>query len=390
MKTKIMNGLRARREAITNETTTAREVAEANAGDAPVDAAEDGWVKLSPYGVFPGSRPGRMQHFTATEANAIVAEFNSIRGRLGRMFRGVPVYIGHPDQNPDLYTDHRRLGKIIAVAACADGLWGEVEWNALGRENQTEGYWVYPSPRWDAPAGRNEFRPDRLISVGLTNSPRIPLSEPITNAQEPEDPETQDANKKNDTNNTTTEMDRKLLCEKLSLDVTATDEEIMAKIDSLQEAADSATAASEAAMTAENAAAAATEEKEKLACSLSAAEMQLQVARENHANQLLDTAEADGRISKADRPAWLTRLTGETRETEANHLAGIQARLNTQSLDVSASRVKIGDEKCRRETIANAVDALMRTQGLSYADAWNAAKKDPALQPVFAAMQTPG
>lgn len=384
------------RECTAND-ANARETAEANAADTPVDGEETGWIKVSPFGTFPGSRPGRPQVFSATECNAIVREFDSLRGRLGRLFRGVPVYIGHPDQNPELYTDHRRLGKVQKLEHRADGLWAEVEWNALGRENLQEGYWVYPSPRWDAPAGKAEFRPDRLLSIGLTNTPRITASEPVTNSAEAPSTKLEIPNEEEEPEpNNNTIMDRKLITEKLGLDVTATDEEIMAKLDSLMAATQPAPDATQAVEAdSADAIAAAVAEKEKLACDLGAKTArcnalagELQTAREAHANALLDAAQAAGRITPPDRAAWLPRLTGEHREAEANNLAAIKPALNIIPLNPDRTRGEVSDEKARRETIANAVDARM-AKGMTYTEAWNDAKKDPALKEVFAAMHAP-
>lgn len=375
------------RETVCND--EARETAEANANDTPIDGSEDNWFKVSPFGRFRGSKPGRDQYFYEAESNAIVNEFNSMRGRLGRMFRGAPIFIGHPDENPDLYTDHRRLGKILKLETRNDGLWAEVEWNSLGQENIREGYWVYPSPRWDAPAQRNEFRPDRLISIGLTNRPRIPTSEPVTNSLDQSPPPEQ--------TNQTSDMDRKLLCEKLGLDVTCTDEEILAKITSMQDICNQASQSSDALRVAEADAATAKQDKATMACSLDAeriradkAEADLKATREAHANALLDSAETSGRITRADRAQWLPRLTGENRETEANALAAITPKLNTAALDHGRSHGDIADEKSRRETVANAVNDIMTKKRVSYHEAWNIAKKDPALKPVFDAMKSPG
>ncbi len=373
------------REAVANDSE--RETAEANAADAPIDGEETGWIKVSPFGTFPGSRPGRPQIFGEVEANAIVTQFNSVRGKLGRMFRGAPVFIGHPDQNPDLYTDHRRLGKIIQLQARADGLWAEVEWNSLGRENLAEGFWVYPSPRWDAPAGKAEFRPDRLLSLGLTNTPRIPTSEPVTNSEETQDFKTQDARQEDQpTTNTTTDMDRKLITEKLGLPVTATDEEIMAKLDTLQTQTDAAeTTAQEAVETATDAKA----ETEKIACSLAAETARadglataLQEAREGHANALLDAAVAAGKITPGARAAWLPRLTGEHRDAEANALAAVKPALNTKPLAGGQDRAAREGAADLREAVANAVEIYQKS-GMSYFDAWAAAKKRPELAPYF-------
>jgi hypothetical protein len=372
--------------------TTAREDAEANAADEPIDSTTDNFIKIAPFGTYPGSKPGRPQHFYETEANAMIAEFGSLRGKAGRLFRGIPIFIGHPDQKPELYTDHRRLGKVTNLETRQDGLYGEVQWNALGEENKREGYWVYPSPRWDAPAGRQEFRPDRLISIGLTNMPRIATSEPVTNSADPEpmpDPAATSQEPTTETTNETTDMDRKLLTEKLGLDVTATDEEILAKLADLMSAADTAATKTQEAETAKTEMETAANSLADANTRITALEREAQTAREAEANARLDLAEREGRITKAERSEWLPRLTGDKRETEANALGALKPKLNTAPIDVIHQRVEIGDEKGRRETIANAVEAYER-KGMTYDEAWNAAKKDPELKAVWEAMDKQG
>jgi hypothetical protein len=380
-------GFPGKRECVCNEEP--REDAICNSEIGTTD--DEGWVKIATYGVHPGSVAGRDQHFYEEDANAVVGEFNSLRGRLGRMFRGIPIYIGHPDSRPDLYTDHRRLGKYTDLQARPDGLWAKEELNSLGLENKREGYWMYPSPRWDAPAGRPLFRPSRLISVGLTNSPRLLNSEPVANSTL----DSEDSNQNNTTPiENTTIMDRKLLTEKLGLDVTATDEEILAKLASLMSERDAA-AAKETEKAGEltqktGELEAASNSIRVLNTRITTLETDLTQARETVANGLLDTAVQDGRISQADRAAWLPRLTGTRREEEANTLAALKPAMNTKPIDVTQSRVEIGDEKGRRETIANAVDGIMKTKGVNYDDAWELAKKDPALKPVWEAMKAQG
>jgi hypothetical protein len=94
MKPKFLNSIFAvvfhRREAIAN--SAARETAIANAFSEtePMEEAADGWFKVSPYGTFRGKTPGRPQHFTEDAAKRMVAEFNSLRGKLVSM-RGVLV-----------------------------------------------------------------------------------------------------------------------------------------------------------------------------------------------------------------------------------------------------------------------------------------------------------
>jgi len=360
-----------RRETVAND---AREAAIANAFSEtePMEENSDGWFKVSPYGTFRGKTPGRPQHFNEDAAKRMVSEFNSLRGKLGRMFRGVPIYIGHPDVDPTIWTDDRRLGKATDLQARPDGLWAYGEWNSLGRENQTEGFWVYPSPRWDAPVGQTRFEPDRLISIGLTNTPRIETSEPLANSQL-------------DTNTEIpTLMDPKLIREKLGLAPETTDEEVFAKIESLTNAA---TEAETRAMDAENAKATAEQtaatEKEQLQNSLSDKIIAFTAVREQADNALLDLAERDGKITKAERAAWQTKLAGDKRDETINSLSTITPKLNTKPLASGQSREDREQSDNQREAVANAVADLQKQRGLSYVDAWGEVKKDAKFATYF-------
>lgn len=355
-----------------------------NVDEANALTEEDGWFKVSPYGEFPGKIPGRMQKFGKPEAERMVSHFNSLAGRLGRMFRGIPIYIGHPDVDRSLWPDERRLGKVQELQARGDGMWARGEWNALGRENIENGYWIYPSPRWDAPHGSAEFRPDRLLSIGLTNMPRIAESEPVANAYDAadvtsaSDGEKAVQNENPDAENPQSEstiMDRKLLIEKLGLAAEATDEEILAKLDAVLK---------------ENADMAATE-KAKLDAEADkkTAVDEVAAARQETANARVDLAIAEGRIALADRDAWVGRLTGDNRESEANALSAIKPKLNTGAITLEKARSEIGDEAQRRETIANAVAAVQK-EGKTYKEAFAAVRADPKFKDIFAAMKEPG
>lgn len=379
MKPKFLNFIFAlvfhRREAVANSDTREAAIANAFSADEPMEENTDGWFKVSPYGTFRGKTPARPQHFTEDCAKRMVGEFNSLRGKLGRMFRGIPIYIGHPDVDPTIWTDDRRLGKATQLDARADGLWAYAEWNSLGRENQTEGFWVYPSPRWDAPVGKARFEPDRLISIGLTNTPRIETSEPCANSQL-------------DTNTETTNiMDPKLIREKLGLAPEATDEEVFAKIESLQTAAtaaeERATQAENAKATAEQDATAAKTEKDEMACSLQTAEANVIQFREAADNALLDLAERDGKITKAERGTWQTKLSGAQRDEAINSLSAIKPKLNTQALSSGQSREDREKSDNLREQVANAVSDMQEKRGMSYVDAWATVKKDPKFTAYF-------
>lgn len=311
--------------------------------------------------------PGRPQSVARDNAEAMVGEFNSVLGKLGRAFRGVPIYHGHPDVDPEIWPDDRRIGKVTQLEARADGLWGLAEWNSTGQENKAEGWWIYPSPRWDAPAGKNSFTPDRLISIGLTNTPRILESEPVFNSLTDND------------NNTP--MDPKLIREKLGLPPEATDEECLAKIDSLTTAATQ----DEATETATQKAAEKATEKaaETLANALTAKDREITDLRAAHNHSLLDLASRDGRITPAERPTWAGRLAGANREQEINSLAALQPVLNTRSIQLGDRRSERGAADGLREQVANAVSALEAT-GLSYHDAWLRTKQEPKFADYFA------
>lgn len=361
------------RESVANSAIAdGREAAVANALD-PSDAIDfsesaDGWFKISPYGTFPGKIPGREQHVSLDNAKAMESEFNSLLGKLGRKFRGVPIYHGHPDVDPTIWTDDRRLGKITQLEARADGLWGFAEWNSIGEQNKAEGWWIYPSPRWDAPVGGKKFSPDRLMSIGLTNTPRIVESDPVFNSQLQTNP---------------TIMDPKLIREKLGLAPEATDEEVFAKIESLTTAANSEETAATELENAKTALDAEKKAKDEMACSITVKDSEITSLREAHNNSILDLAIRDGRITQADRPTWQARLASGNREQEINSLAAIAPKLNGKQLDLADRRADRAAGDDLREQVANSVAKLQRDEGLSYDAAWRKTKKDPAFKAYF-------
>lgn len=360
----ILATVTAREELANSAAPAARETAIANALDPSesIDFSDEanGWFKIAPYGEFRGKTPGRPQHVTIESARAMESEFNSVLGKLGRAFRGIPIYHGHPDVDPEIWTDDRRIGKITKVEARADGFWGHAEWNSIGMENKAEGWWIYPSPRWDAPPGQTRFSPDRLISVGLTNTPRIQESEPVHNSHSEND----------------TTMDPKLIRQKLGLAPEATDEEVLAKLDKV-------TAAATATDTTNTQLETVTKEKTEIENSVTGKDREITQLREAHNNSLLDTAVADTRITAAERPQWAARLTGANRETEINSLAALPKKLNGTGINLGDRREdrKQGDDL--REQVANAVSKSQKDDGLTYTQAWSKAKKDPAFKAYF-------
>jgi phage I-like protein len=147
----------------------------------PIDETTDDWIVISPYGEFPNEKG--TQIVDRESANAMVVEFNSVLGKLGRLFRGAPIYRGHPDARPDIWPDDVRYGRINALDARDDGLYGKVAWNDLGVKNKEQGYYVYPSPAWNfKKIDGGKIKPNRLKSIGLTNNPNIFEAVPLTNS----------------------------------------------------------------------------------------------------------------------------------------------------------------------------------------------------------------
>jgi hypothetical protein len=146
---------------------------------------QEDWVQLSPFGDFPHTRG--LQRVDRTAADGMVAQFNSFRARLGRLFGGVPFYVGHPDlpSSSDV-VDRKAYGWIMEVEAREDGFYGRVKWSDAGMELLRNAHYKYLSPFWEAREigqenGRRIYRPIALISAGLTNQPNIPVR-PLANS----------------------------------------------------------------------------------------------------------------------------------------------------------------------------------------------------------------
>ena len=149
------------------------------------------WLQLSPYGDFSHARG--LQRVDRAAAETLVAQFNSFRGRLGRLFGGIPFYIGHPDvPSASELADRKAYGWVNELEAREDGLYGLVKWSDAGLDLLRNAHFKYLSPYWEAREvgnenGRRVYQPVALVSVGLTNQPNIPVR-PLANSS-PEGPQ---------------------------------------------------------------------------------------------------------------------------------------------------------------------------------------------------------
>ncbi|MDR2807193.1 MAG: phage protease [Puniceicoccales bacterium] len=139
------------------------------------------WLKLVEYGDHP--HPNGLQRVTKAAALEMQRKFHSLRARLARKFAGIPIYIGHPDDQHFAHLpghgDKRSYAWVQDLEARDDGIWILPQWSEVGEKILKNAFFQFLSPRWEMKPQGNAFIPIRLLSVGLTNDPNIP-GDPIT------------------------------------------------------------------------------------------------------------------------------------------------------------------------------------------------------------------
>lgn len=145
-----------------------------------------GWFQVAPFGNWPNIKG--VQAFHKEDADKIVTAFNSFRSAGQRHF-GLPIYKGHPDVEPARYADDQAYGRIKELQVREGGLWGRAEFPSQeGKDLINHGKYDGHSPCWEfVPEVKNPriIHPVKLVSVGLTNNPNIPV-QPITAANSEE------------------------------------------------------------------------------------------------------------------------------------------------------------------------------------------------------------
>ncbi|HPA20748.1 MAG TPA: phage protease [Verrucomicrobiae bacterium] len=367
------------------------------------ELADGDWQRISAYGDFPNE--AGLQRVGREDAEAMVAAFNSIRGRLGRMFRGLPIFAGHPDADPVRYKDHRRYGKIEELDARDDGLYGRVAWNSLGRENIDEGYMLYPSPRWYLRKDGRHVRPDELISVGLTNRPNIP-GDPWAKNEAGESAGSDNPNTEGDDTMPQWLRDM-LLAAGLIKPEASNEEQVKGAVKGL---IDGRAAAANEKTQAEGRATAITVERDALKTERDGLRTQLAAANERatglgaerdalrgaRADAEIRHLQAVGKLSPADAAARRTELLACANETELKakldglHAAKPAMKTGAITRGLGERSAAANEERDRQATINEAVSARMKESGLRYPQAFAAVKRDPKYRPLFDAMRKPG
>ncbi len=306
----------------------------------PVDDEAE-WFQVAPYGDHP-NRVG-LQVFNEAAAQKIVESFNSVSAKIGRLFRGLPIYAGHPDVDPARWGDDRRLGKITALEARNDGLYAQASWNSLGAENNAQGFRVFPSPRWLCEKVSKGIMPVELVSVGLTNTPNIRSSAPVTANDEAASGSDADASN-----------------------------------------------AALVAMTGERDAANAqvgtlTIERDELKTQLQAANDALVAEKGLRRDLIIEHAIESGRITPADKPALIALFNSDWAAGEADLLKRKPA-YNTQKLDLPKDRKPLADASERRTAQLEAVNEIMSETGRTYDEAWEVLQSDAKYKHLIAAV----
>lgn len=136
------------------------------------------WMQLSPLGHF--YHPLGKQHLSQETLKRCVKATRTWRFYFG--FTKIPIYIGHPDDpHFQQFPEHMNgtiYGYVRDFQVNHKGLWINANWTKVGQELIDNGCYRYLSPRWEMENVNEYFSPKKLLSVGLTNTPNLPV-EPI-------------------------------------------------------------------------------------------------------------------------------------------------------------------------------------------------------------------
>ncbi len=372
-----------------NEGTPQEEIGIA-ASNAFSPADEDGWLLLSPFGDF--NHSNGLQKFTHQSADRMASNFNSLLAKAGRALRGVPgvpIFVGHPD-DPSFsgktgHSDTRAHAWIEGVQARANGLFIKPKWSETGEAILANAHYRFLSPRWAMRHIRGrDFEPVKLISVGLTNQPNIPVPAIANEEQSQKSTQTQSI--------IMNELIKKLFAklgfanEKIEAflnkgEGAPTEDEILGKVDAALAASNEKTTLETQLAEAKTARQNVESERDQAKTDLTAANTAATLHRTAHAKLLAGAAVSDGRITPADEPGWLTRFANEDFQTVSNELQAARKTVKT-----TQSKFTKGLGRMNSDQIATAneqmakvkaeVDKRMNDNGEDYMTAFANVKRE--------------
>lgn len=337
------------------------------------------WIRIAPFGEWPNEVG--LQVFDRAAADSIVSAFNSVATKAATLFRGLPVYEGHPDDpawaraNPG----YKRVavGRVKEMQVREEGLYGKIAFNELGTplvHGEAPAYEAQ-SPRWSmrriTHGGRPACRPFEVHSLGLTNTPNIPGTELGLNEQPVE---------------ILPAMKTKIIALLAALGRPVAQADTVTD-DQLAAAVNEAVPVATAAITAVNELATIKPKLAKAETDLVTANNEagtlrtsLAAERKARAEGIIAVAINEGRITQAQSTEWLGKFTA----TNAD-FAAVEGELKKapKAINTHSSVDKLGSRKAEEAARANKVTAINeavlkkeKESKLSHFDAYRAVQKD--------------
>lgn len=340
----------------------------------------DGWAMIAPFGDFPGvamfrndqgqyERVHAIQRVDKEAAQDMVSRFKSPLQRLKRFVRGLPIFRGHPDSPGglgDRFPDKACKGLISDLAVRGNGLYGKPVLNNEGLDLVESGQARAFSARWSSEwvakiGGKDVFRPNELMSVGLTNHPNLPVEW------------LNESDQLNGVEISKVIAWLNILGAQLAEDATP---------DQVQEAMDRIEAIVSLPKELQAVKAETANLKVRLDCArqeLGDVRGHLDDVRQSRINLLLDRAQSEGRIHVGQRGEWARRLAASF-DNESRNLAFLPPS--------PASQPDWSNMAHRQDVVASLVQEEMARSKCSYNDAFGRVERaNPGL---FNAMQKPG
>jgi hypothetical protein len=309
--------------------SSANDLSIANAiggSDAVFEVQQDGSFFV-PFGKY--SHEKGLQIFDKAAAEALQAAANSLLTKAA----GIPIYAGHPDVKgrPDSNPAAPAYGWIDGIEIENDGAKFLHRLNKRGQEAVANADFRFYSPHWLLKKVAGGLSPVRLLSMGLTNNPRIPVPA-IANDQDHQD-------------KTMTEAQLRAI----GLEPGATEDAIDARLAELGSAANDLVTVTARAVQAEADLGAARTE-------IAAANDRATAARSALVDSALDRAVLSGRITEADRAPRRVELLAIENDSD---LTGRLTELEKASPALPGQQT--GDLSGAREVAAAENDATARS-----------------------------
>lgn len=367
------------------------------------------WIQLAPYGEHPTRDKKRTQVFNAESAAQVVSWFDFWPRKIGRLMgiNACPVWVGHPDFDPQTWPQRRQVGAVKELNAREDGLWGKIEWNADAEKALREDGHKFPSVAWDCDESElnaDQITPVMLWSVGMWHKPNIKSVQSVVNAEgdmEDDDDDYEDKDKGKDKSTGLMAGIKALLKKDGIMKDTDSDNDVLSAIGSLlsslaysrqdkmrreEEVARLRTALNatddaaeqaliEAVITELNAARSSLTDAMTQITELNAARVQEAVER------LIET----GRITKAESEAVTTELNADFAGALSKRLAA-PVQLSSRPIQLNAVKPSVMEAHERRQKLLDWVDRRMSETNCSYDEAWLASKADNEMKAIHAAM----